>query len=148
MNPSEKRKVRELTFVLLYQDYYHCKNAPLLEALRLFEGEKQNEKREEGATRLRERIKKREGELEELINCYSKWRRERIDLVDVAILKLALYEMLYEPQVPPAVAIDEAIELAKRYSSNKAYKFINGLLDRVMKERIKKVETPQNSNCG
>ena len=56
--------------------------------------------------------------------------------MDRAILKLALYEMLYDPRVPPAVAIDEAVELAKKFSSAKAYRFINGLLDRVKKDRL------------
>ncbi len=90
----------------------------------------------EEAALLRNKVKEKDKELEAIIEEHSKWRRERTDLIDRTILKIALYEMLYEPGVPPAVAINEAIELSKRFSSEKAYQFINGLLDKVKKERL------------
>jgi len=140
MNPSKRKKVRELTFILVYQDYFYDKSSPLKDALELIKSSSFNEECEKEALKLREMIKEKEEELEKIIELYSKWRKERIDLIDIAILKVALCELLYEPDIPPAVTINEAVELAKKYSSAKAYKFINGLLDRVMRERMRKFE--------
>ncbi|CAM3423966.1 transcription antitermination factor NusB [Hydrogenibacillus schlegelii] len=64
------------------------------------------------------------------------WRLERIPVIDRAILRLGLYELLYVDDVPPKVALDEAVELAKRYSDERARVFINGLLSRVFRERF------------
>lgn len=57
------------------------------------------------------------------------WRLERIGCVDRGILRLGVYELLDQPETPAAVVIDEAIELAKRYSSEQAGTFVNGVLD-------------------
>jgi N utilization substance protein B len=59
----------------------------------------------------------------------SNWRLDRMGMVDRNILRLGLYELLHEPETPDAVAIDEAIELAKRFSGDDAGQFINGVLD-------------------
>jgi N utilization substance protein B len=55
----------------------------------------------------------------------------RISAVDRNILRLAIYEMLHCPQVPPVVSINEAIEIAKKYSTDDSGKFVNGVLDRI-----------------
>lgn len=57
------------------------------------------------------------------------WRVERLAVIDRAILRLALHEMLDEPATPPRVVIDEAIELARRYSGDESSRFVNGVLD-------------------
>jgi N utilization substance protein B len=57
------------------------------------------------------------------------WRVERLATIDRVILRLALHEMLDEPATPPRVVIDEAIELARRYSGDEASRFVNGVLD-------------------
>jgi transcription antitermination protein NusB len=62
------------------------------------------------------------------------WRIERMPAVDRNILRLAIYEMLYG-ETPPPVAIDEALELARRYSGEESVHFINGVLDSVRRER-------------
>jgi transcription antitermination factor NusB len=59
---------------------------------------------------------------------------ERLDRVDRAILRLATYELLFDDEIPPAVAIDEAIELARSFGTTESPKFVNGVLDRLMKE--------------
>ncbi len=55
----------------------------------------------------------------------------RISAVDRNILRLAIYEMLHCPEVPPIVSINEAIEIAKKYSTDDSGKFVNGILDRI-----------------
>ncbi|RLE31745.1 transcription antitermination factor NusB [Candidatus Acetothermia bacterium] len=62
------------------------------------------------------------------------WGIDRLATVDRNILRLGIYELLYT-DVPPEVAIDEAVELAKEYGTEKAPSFINAILDRVWKEK-------------
>lgn len=66
------------------------------------------------------------------------WRLERLHSVDRNILRLAIYELCYREDVPPQAIIDEAVELAKKYSSEHSPVFINGILDRIWKERAQR----------
>ena len=77
-------------------------------------------------------------ELDEIIGRYSKdWAIERIARVDLSILRVAIYEMLYRKEdVPTGAAINEAVELAKRYGGERSYAFINGILGSVAKEIV------------
>lgn len=62
------------------------------------------------------------------------WKLERMSLVDKNILRLAASELLHSKDTPPKVVINEAIELAKQYSSQESHQFINGILDRLSSE--------------
>ncbi len=61
------------------------------------------------------------------------WRVSRMSVLDRNIIRLAAYEMMFKEDVPPRVAIDEAIELAKRYCGEDSPGFINGILDAILK---------------
>lgn len=63
------------------------------------------------------------------------WSVHRMAVVDRSILRLAIAELCHIPTVPPRVTIDEAIELAKKYSTERSGSFVNGILDRIMSER-------------
>ena len=77
-------------------------------------------------------------EADKLIDKFAKdWTSSSLPAVDRAILRLAICEMLHCPDVPAKVAIDEAIKLAKTYSTEHSSKFINGLLDSIMKSSVK-----------
>lgn len=65
------------------------------------------------------------------------WKINRIAFVDKNILRIGIYEMLFSEDVPPKVAIDEAIELAKKYGNEDSGNFVNGVLDRVFKDYYK-----------
>jgi N utilization substance protein B len=65
------------------------------------------------------------------------WRLERMPLVDRNILRLATYEILYMPDVPRRVTLNEAVELAKRYGGENSAGFVNGVLDRIATEAQK-----------
>jgi N utilization substance protein B len=65
------------------------------------------------------------------------WDFERLAVVDRNILRLAIYEMLYRPEIPPVVSINEAIEIAKKFSTADSGKFVNGLLDKVKKDVLR-----------
>ncbi len=68
------------------------------------------------------------------------WRLDRMTYVDTNILRIGIYEMLFSEDVPPKVAIDEAIELGKKYGNEDSREFINGILDRVLKDFYKSQE--------
>lgn len=63
------------------------------------------------------------------------WPIEQINRIDLAILRLAIYELAVTKKEPPKVIIDEAVELAKRYGSEKSSSFINGVLGTVLKNK-------------
>lgn len=71
-------------------------------------------------------------EIDELIASYAQgWTLERMPNVDRAVLRIASWELLHNPEVPPAVAIDEAVELAKEYSTDDSGRFVNGVLGKI-----------------
>ena len=63
------------------------------------------------------------------------WEFERIAKIDLAILRIAMFEMIYRKDIPPVVSINEAIDLSKEFSNADAKRFINGILDR-LKDQI------------
>lgn len=76
-------------------------------------------------------------EIDALIQEWSAhWSLERIALVERNILRFAIYELLYMPDIPSNVTINEAIEVAKKYGSGEAAAFINGILDRIKHEVV------------
>ena len=77
--------------------------------------------------------------IDKLVCAYAKnWTIARMSAVDRSILRMATYEMIFSPEKTPVPAIiDEAIELAKKFSTENSSKFINGLLDQLKKERKK-----------
>jgi len=78
-----------------------------------------------------EELDKLDGMLTEKL---ENWELRRVSIVDKNILRIALAELIYCPEVPEAVVIDEAIELARAFSSQDAGKFVNGVLDSLAKE--------------
>ena len=71
-------------------------------------------------------------ELDRLIGQYARnWRVGRMSVIDRNLIRLGAYEMLHREEVPATVAINEAIEIAKRYSTDDAPSFINGILDAI-----------------
>jgi transcription antitermination factor NusB len=65
-----------------------------------------------------------------------KWQLKRLAPVDKGILRLAVYQLKFCPDIPPKVVINEAIELAKKFSSSKSSAFVNGVLDAVLKKYV------------
>ncbi|MBI4442096.1 MAG: transcription antitermination factor NusB [Acidobacteria bacterium] len=74
-------------------------------------------------------------QIDRLIRAHAEhWRMERMPIVDRNILRLGVYELCRYPETPPAVVINEALEIARKFSGEEAVQFINGLLDHVCKE--------------
>lgn len=62
------------------------------------------------------------------------WKISRLSKIDLAILRICTYEIMYEDDIPNKVSVNEGIELAKKYSDDKSFQFINGVLDNINKE--------------
>ncbi len=77
-------------------------------------------------------VHKHQVRIDELISEVAEnWRLDRMAAIDRNILRIGAFEILYSPDVPPKVAINEALELAKRYSTAQSSRFVNGILDRL-----------------
>jgi N utilization substance protein B len=75
--------------------------------------------------------------IDKIIQKYAdKWNIERMITIDKNILRFSIYEILYRQDIPYQVTINEAVEIAKKYSTKESAAFINGILDRIAKEEI------------
>lgn len=71
---------------------------------------------------------------ETVSKCLVGWKPERISFVSRAIINLAVFEMMFISDIPPRVSLNEAVELSKKYDEDKAYSFVNGVLNRALVE--------------
>ncbi len=84
---------------------------------------------------LVEGVEDRRPELDALISAHARgWTLERMPLIDRTVLRIAICELLARPEVPVAVVIDEAVELAKRFSTDDSGRFVNGMLSTIKAE--------------
>lgn len=67
----------------------------------------------------------------------ANWQLSRMPVVDRNILRISCYELIFRDDIPPKVSINEAVELAKKYSGNEAGKFVNAILDKIKQEKNK-----------
>ena len=162
MTAGKRRTAREMAVQMLYQSdlggsplthifstfdlaEYVAREAPAADRRR---GQPTTEERGEH-TRRRQRVQEafeyaqalvrgtveNQERIDELIRGQAdNWRLERMPAVDRNILRLAVFEMLHERETPKLVVLDEAIELAKKFGSEQSGRFVNGLLDGLLKQ--------------
>lgn len=136
-----RRKSRELALQALYQAELAGQNG-LLDFEEFCAHFQVNKKSIPYARKLTEGVQGKEDVLNKLISRHAEnWRLERMSLIDRNILRLAVYEMHYQDDVPVSVAINEAVEIAKRYSTDDSGPFINGVLDAMAKEGVSGTES-------
>jgi len=126
-----RRKGRELALQALYQMELTGDDSPaaLEFFLTHFEG---NPRARDFARRLVSGVVSHRQEIDRLIEqSADHWRLTRMAKVDLTVLRMATYELLFCPDIPMNVSIDEAIEIGKRYGSGDSATFINGALDHV-----------------
>jgi transcription antitermination factor NusB len=132
---GRRRKAREVALQMLYQLDLRNEEHPAA-----YEGEFWARHPTDGETQrfastLVRGTKDHQIEVDKLITQYTEhWDLERMAAVDRNILRLAVYELLWHPEVPAKVAINEAIEIAKKFGTRESGRFINGILDRIHKE--------------
>ena len=73
-----------------------------------------------------------------IANSAENWEFKRMAIVDRNIMRMACFEMLFRPDIPPKVSINEAINLAKKYGDVESGKFVNGILDRIKRDIVDK----------
>jgi N utilization substance protein B len=131
-----RRKARELALQVLYQiDLAGLEPVPALELFcEHFEAGK---KSMPYTRRLVQGVVDNRQEFDALIGSHAEnWRPERMSVIDRNILRLALYELRYQNDVPARVVINEAIEVAKRFGNEESGPFINGILDAIRKSTL------------
>lgn len=97
---------------------------------------KSGEKARLFAEELIKGVESKKEEVDRLIRKYAEhWDVKRMGAVDRNVMRVALYEMIYRPDIPPVVSINEAVEIAKDLSGAESGKFVNGILDRACKEQ-------------
>ena len=129
-----RRKSREQAFALLFEKSFN--DLPVMDL-----AESAQDAREfivepfalELATGTEEKL----AEVDARIDAFShKWSRDRISRVSLAILRLAVYEMMYDDNTPASIAINEAVELAKKYGGDEESAFVNGVLGGIARETV------------
>lgn len=130
-----KREEREHLFKLLFCKDFHDAEE-LKEQIAMYQ-DKQNINSEEFApVRAKlESLVEKEGEIDMILaGAASGWRLNRMGKAELTILRVAVYEIRFDEDVPDKVAINEAVELAKKYGSDAAYGFVNGVLAKVVEK--------------
>ena len=133
MTMGARRKARELALQMLYQ-HDMSGNAPEMIVSTFEDLQKSKPNTREFATKIFkgtvENLEKIDGMI---VQQADNWRIERMAVVDRNLIRMAIYEFLYENDTPKLVIIDEAIEIAKRFGTQKSSQFINGILDGILK---------------
>jgi N utilization substance protein B len=133
-----RRKSREFALQVLYQ-LNITKQEAVTALARFQEHFSPHQEADEFLNRLVLGVLDHCQELDRLIEQYSEnWHLDRINMVDRNILRMALFELLYCEEIPPKVTMNEAIDLGKRYGSEDSGCFINGILDRIQNEVVRK----------
>lgn len=89
------------------------------------------------AAHLADGVQQNKEALDRLIEKYAQnWTLARMASIDRCVLRLAAYELVYEPETPINVIINEAVDIAKKFSTSESGKFVNGILDKIKLERI------------
>ena len=138
VDPQGRRQAREAALQMLYQS--EIGKAGAVESIATYwpaqdaEAQLDEPLRDFANTLVRGALSRRE-EIDALLVAHANnWRVERMGVIDRLVLRLGVYEMLAEAGTPSKVIINEALELARRYSGEEAVGFVNGVLDSIRKE--------------
>ena len=132
---ASRRKSRELALQILFSIDYSSVSAQ--EIFPLFvQSFRDNKELDAFTQHLVEGVEKHREAIDERIRRFSEhWSLKRISRVDGNILRIAIFEILWCPDIPANVSINEAVELGKRFGTEKTSAFINGILDRIAHEK-------------
>ena len=132
---GKRRKARELALQFLYQLEQNGAIDPGPFEAEFWARHPVDAEAREFAASLVHGAKRQQGDIDKRIaECAEHWDIDRMAVVDRNILRLAVYELMLDAEVPPKVAINEAIEIAKKFGTRESSRFINGVLDRIHRE--------------
>ena len=127
----KRTEMREHIFRMVFS-YEFNSDQEMPQQMQLYFEQLDQEPKEEDMAYIRDKalnIILKSEEIDEMLNAHvTGWKTSRMNKVDLSILRLAVYEMKYDEDVPVGVAINEAVELAKKYSGDEGPAFINGVL--------------------
>ena len=136
-----RHEMRECIFCLLFQNEFYTTEefdeqmGNFLENFHFPEEQEIGEKDEQEVRDKVERLLSFLPDIDEKISANAKgWKIDRIAKAELAILRLAVYEALYDDGVPVGVAVNEAVELAKQYGEDNGAAFVNGILGKIVNE--------------
>ncbi|MBQ2935128.1 MAG: transcription antitermination factor NusB [Lachnospiraceae bacterium] len=126
-----RRELREQIFKLLFRVEFNQKEE-MPEQMQLFFEEEENQADVADAAYITEKYNKIAEKLDDIDNALNEkvqgWNTARMGKVDLTILRLAVYEIMFDEEVPTGVAINEAVELAKKFGQDSSSAFVNGVL--------------------
>jgi transcription antitermination factor NusB len=132
---GKRRRSRELALQLLYQLDVHGGDDVALELEEFWARNAVDSDVRTFVESLVVGTKKHQATIDELISRFTEhWSLDRMAVVDRNILRQSVFELLWSADVPPRVAINEALEVAKKFSTQESSRFINGVLDRIHRE--------------
>lgn len=131
-----RREQRESIFQLLFMSEFNGKEEMAEQKELYLEGIENLKGKDEVYIQEKfNRICEKLPEIDKILNETSRgWKTSRMGKVDLSILRLAVYEVLYDEDIPTGVAINEAVELAKKFGGDDSPSFINGILGKVVKQ--------------
>ncbi len=134
---TRRSRGREVALQVLYQVEQNA-NVPLPEVRRFIQRRLLGDRKLCDFTEgLIAGVKGHQAQIDGLISeAAENWRLDRMAAIDRNILRLSAYEMMFCPEIPARVAINEALELAKRYSTAQSSRFVNGILDRLLQSQM------------
>jgi N utilization substance protein B len=131
---GKRRKAREYALQILFQLEFDD-SQPETDLAKFWQGRQTGVEEREYADNLVLGIMNRRAEIDDVIQSVSQnWKISRMVLVDRNVLRIAVYELKFGEGLAPAIAINEAIEIAKKFSCDQSATFINGILDAVRKK--------------
>lgn len=145
---SSRRQARQLALQLLFQQEFQAKHVAWEEKF-WEEHQSASANVRTFATSIFQGVKEHQSDIDHLIQRFAvDWSISRMPVVDRNILRCAIYELFWEPDIPAAVTIDEAIELAKRFADDEAQRFVNGILDHILRDEERLTEKRQPLNMS
>jgi N utilization substance protein B len=135
---GKRSRAREVALQLLFQHDQNKKGVPRRDLLRFAQERLGDGELEAFALELYDGVCQQEADIDaRLAAAAEHWRLHRMPAVDRNVLRLGAFELLHHPATPPITALDEAIELARRFGGAESPAFVNGVLDRIHKENKK-----------
>lgn len=132
-----RRGLREQIFILVFMSEFNDYSI-MPEQIRKYLDDPERNADEQSLEYIEKKANEiilRSEELDDIIDTYAeKWNTSRMGRVELAILRLAVFEMIHDDDIPVSVAINEAVELAKKYGPDDSPSFINGILANIVRE--------------
>ena len=128
-----RRLARQLALQMLFQHEFHDQNPSWQE--QFWASQSASPEVQTFTSNIVLGVITHQAEIDRIIRNFAiDWSLERMPVVDRNVLRCSIYELLWEPDIPAMVTINEAVELAKRFADDEAKRFVNGLLDHVLRD--------------